>query len=145
MTLHQARGRNSYCGPAALAILTGKTTDDAARVIRSITGRSRVYGVSAFSLVRAAAKMGLTMKHIVDMTAMPTLKRLTLQQAMSQLKADRVYVVNITGHYIVLRHDGKGWCGRGWLVHDNVHTAKPLEEYRGKRKRIKRIWEVVEQ
>ena len=42
--LHTVRGRNKYCGPAAISALAGVSTDDAARAIREYSGRRAVRG-----------------------------------------------------------------------------------------------------
>lgn len=43
--LHLIRGKNSFCGPSAIATVLGLTTDHAARVLRAISGDKRVTGV----------------------------------------------------------------------------------------------------
>ena len=44
-------GMNKYCGPAVLSILTGKSTDECARVISSINGSYNVAGVQLNDLL----------------------------------------------------------------------------------------------
>jgi hypothetical protein len=70
---HQIQGTNRYCGPAAIALLTGVTTDDAARVARRVSGRRYIKGM-----------------HNRDMVA-------SLRCFYGQ-----VFSVNVTGHYVVL-------------------------------------------
>lgn len=51
-------GMNKYCGPAVLSILTGKSTDECARVISGINGDYQVAGVQLQHLLSAASKLG---------------------------------------------------------------------------------------
>ncbi len=43
--IHEVKGRNPFCGPAAYAALTGRSTDQASRAIREITGKPNVMGL----------------------------------------------------------------------------------------------------
>lgn len=53
------RGKNKWCGPAALSILTGENTDDCARFMRSISGQKRAMGFHTWVLCQALRKLGI--------------------------------------------------------------------------------------
>lgn len=56
--LHPITGRNSFCGPSAMATVLGVTTDHAARVIRGLTGERRVKGVPVSHFIAAMEQLG---------------------------------------------------------------------------------------
>lgn len=49
--LFSIRGRNRYCGPAAIAALTGLTTDDSAFLLRAVTGRRRIQSIKPLEIL----------------------------------------------------------------------------------------------
>ena len=55
-------GFNKYCGPAVLSILTGKSTDECANVIRKVNGQYMIAGVSVPDLLLAAQRLGFDSK-----------------------------------------------------------------------------------
>jgi hypothetical protein len=57
-SLHPVRGRNSFCGPAAIAALTGRTTDEAAALLRRKTGRRRITGPRALEISAVLRYLG---------------------------------------------------------------------------------------
>lgn len=61
--LHPIKGRNRYCGPAAMAAVLGVTTDHAARVIRGLTGEKRIKGVSVQHLTAAMEQLGVRVRY----------------------------------------------------------------------------------
>jgi len=58
--LHPAIGGNRYCGPGALAILTGKTTDETAAVLRAVSGKRAIRGINRKHMMAACGLLGLT-------------------------------------------------------------------------------------
>jgi len=57
-------GLNQFCGPAVMSALTGKSTDECASVIMSITGRAEVRAVNIDHLIKAFAKLRFDMNKI---------------------------------------------------------------------------------
>jgi hypothetical protein len=85
-------GMNKYCGPAVLSILTGKSTDECARVISSINGQYRVEGVLLSHLLRAADRLGFDNQAIQPgATLFGTLTRLANNEGM--------YIVSLSDHF----------------------------------------------
>src|SRR6188768_651505 len=50
-------GVNQFCGPAVLSALTGKTTDECAQVIQSISGERTIRAVQVHHLLKAFEKL----------------------------------------------------------------------------------------
>ena len=129
--LHPAIGPNRYCGPGALAILTGLDTGDTARVLREVTGKRAICGVWWPAMLAASARLGLRLTpRFVAGDRRPQ----TLEQFAAGCTRGAVYLVLVTGHYTVLA-DGEA-C-------DNC-TIYPtaLARYRKRRARVRRAWEV---
>lgn len=55
---------NKYCGPAALSIVTGMTTGEAARLLRHQSGKASIKGTTHGQMQRAFKACGVTMKSI---------------------------------------------------------------------------------
>jgi hypothetical protein len=53
---------NRYCGPAALSIITGMTTGEAARLLRFLSGKASIKGTTTGQMMRAFKNCGVTMK-----------------------------------------------------------------------------------
>jgi hypothetical protein len=141
VNLHPAIGGskgNRYCGPAALAILTGLDTGQAAANIRRLSGKSRVIGTSVTTMLRTLKALGYTPTQTTD--ARWTQKewrklRPTLQNWAAGTTCD-VFLVNITGHWLV-------YDGRSGEVCDN-HTIYPLHvgRYKFRRRFMRAAWRI---
>ena len=119
--LHRIRGRNTYCGPAALSALADISTDDAARRIRDITGDRAIRGVSPRDLHAAAKTFGLRLRWTeysrIDHEASRMYRRIvrieyipappTLGRYLKDAPPGR-HVIAVTGHYIVAAKDREG-------------------------------------
>lgn len=106
-------GQNKYCGPAVLSILTGKSTDECARVISSINGQYRVEGVLLNDLLRAADRLGF------DQRSMPVGNSLYGTLVMHS-NNDGMYIFTLPNHYVCIEVKNKKiyFC-------DN-HTKEPM-------------------
>jgi hypothetical protein len=111
--LNTAVGMNKYCGPAVLSILTGKSTDECARVISSINGQYRVEGVLLTDLLRAADKLGF------DQRPMPTGSNLYGTLVMHSNR-EGMYIFTLPNHFACIEVKDKKiyFC-------DN-HTKEPM-------------------
>ena len=58
MALFEITGRAKKCGPSAISAITGLPTHDAATIIRSVTGKRAVNGVSPRNLCASLKKCG---------------------------------------------------------------------------------------
>jgi ABC-type bacteriocin/lantibiotic exporter with double-glycine peptidase domain len=106
-------GQNKYCGPAVLSILTGKSTDECARVISSINGKYTIEGVELKHLLLAAERLGFDSEGINPAANL-------YGTLVSLAPRDGVYIVTITGHFVVIEVKDKKiyFC-------DN-HTKEPM-------------------
>jgi hypothetical protein len=107
-------GMNKYCGPAVLSILTGKSTDECARVISSVNGQYRIEGVELRHLLKAAEKLGFDNKPLaIDGSLYGTLVRLVSF-------GDGMYIVSVPNHFVAIEVNQKKiyFC-------DN-HTKEPI-------------------
>jgi len=107
-------GFNKYCGPAVLSILTGRDTDECARVISSINGQYQVAGVQLDHLIKAANKLGFDSKLIgISGSLYRTL--------VSIANDDGQYIVTVPSHFVVIEVNNKEifFC-------DN-HTKEPIK------------------
>lgn len=131
--LSPAVGRNRYCGPGALAILLGLDTDEAAARLRAVTGRRAIRRIGWFAMVLVINQR--------DARAVPcgVAPGATLRSFADALVFDGVYLVNITGHFVVLR---KG-DGRIDVADNHTIYPMPLAKFRRLRSRVKGAWKVV--
>jgi hypothetical protein len=70
-----ANDKNRYCGPAAISILTGMTTGEAARMIRQSTDKALVKGTHASDLFKVLYRCGLSYRTISVPTTRVAVKR----------------------------------------------------------------------
>ena len=105
--------RNRYCGPAALSIMTGRTTDECAANIRHLTGRRAVMMTDIGELVAVAAGMGVMLFHRHSFPnrgcpgRRPTLAA-WLRESRNVRTAGRVYLVLAGRHWQVIT--GRRYC-----------------------------------
>lgn len=91
-------GNNTYCGPSVMSAIAGINTDEAARIISSITGKKRVTGVYEEHLRIAFDLIGFKTEKIqvTANTVFGNLFHLT----------NGIYVFTVPGHYIAIEIDG---------------------------------------
>lgn len=106
-------GFNKFCGPAVLSILTGRNTDECARVITKINGSYNVTGVQLEHLLKAADIMGF------DSNSAPSIG--TLFGTISLLsRDDGMYIITLPNHFVVIEINDK----KAYFC-DN-HTKEPI-------------------
>lgn len=119
---------NTYCGPFALAFVTGKNTDEAADLLRRIGKYRIVKGVHDYVL-------GEALKSTVGVTAIVSLPKMTLRSwiKVRQRWNDKgTWVVSVTGHFLVYR-DG--------ILYDNRnHAGKPFEKHISSKRHVHHCW-----
>ncbi len=71
------RGHNRYCGPAALAAITGLSTGEAAKLLREISGKAYIKGTAVSTMLAALNQCGFPVTHKATGSAKmaPTMKR----------------------------------------------------------------------
>lgn len=98
--------RSSYCGPTAIAAITGHPISVIKETIREISGHRMVTGVSNKDLLAAMAKLGWCPVETVE-TENEHYSHRDLFKLGDFLDAhgDRgPFIVNVTGHYIAVSH-----------------------------------------
>lgn len=108
-------GYNKYCGPAVLSILTGRSTDECAKVISQVSKQYTVVGVTLTDLMESARRLGFNTEnmHIDGMSLFRAL--LTLAP-----KGDGTFIVNVPNHWVCIEvTDGK-------LYFCDNHTKEPI-------------------
>lgn len=104
----KATDKNRYCGPSAISAVTGLTTGEAARLIRSINGKASVKGTHASELVAAFAKCNIEVSSVSCVSGESTLGQWLKDSR--QLRGDDVYLVS-AGHHWQLVQGSKFVCG----------------------------------
>ncbi len=101
----------TWCGPAALTAITGKSYEECEALLAGWQSKRPVTGVGLYAMRHALEKLGYTL------IAERTRRRQTLVQWHRGRSERRgVYLVSITGHYCVVRGD----------VYVDNHTVKPV-------------------
>lgn len=107
-------GENQYCGPAVLSILTGKSTDECARILIYVTGRQVITKIHLSELKKALDRMRYEYKETaVDCS----LYSLFIQIA----KEPGFYIVSLPSHVVAIEVDSEN---KVWF-NDN-HTREPI-------------------
>ena len=132
--LHRTVGSNRYCGPGALAALTGHDTGETAKVLRTVTGKRAIIGVSAKHFYWALVRLNPSpVPMVVEAYAHRSLEFIG-----RQLAAGR-YAILLTGHYCALEVHADGSVD----VCDNMTVYPlPLLKYRRRRKRVVQLWRI---
>lgn len=143
------RKAHTWCGPYALALISGNTYDHTySECIRVANNRINylnrdrmpfqklrkvkvITGMLNHELERVAKALGCSMKWTFC-NSTPTLSRMT-----EELRPNRIYVINITDHYVVVDT-------RNWTVCDNqTQEWEPIKQSKHRRKRVRNIAEVT--
>ena len=137
--LHPAIGKNRYCGPAALSIITGLSTDECAKVLREVSGRRAIYGIGSHYMIQAMQRLGVDhVRRDADTSCDPSCIGIgrTLAVWMTAAPVSR-YLLVITGHYVVCDTQSGMVCDNG--------TVYPLaiDRYRKARKHVRQAWRLV--
>lgn len=107
-------GVNEYCGPSVLSVLTGKSTDECAAVISSITGRTQIKAVNTQDLVLALERLRF------DVEKRPLVARSLFGVLSNLSRYDGLYIVFVPKHVVAIRVENKEV-----FICDN-HTKSPI-------------------
>ena len=90
------RKRITWCGPYAVAVVSGCGYEQAYQVARKVRNKRHAKGISNMDLKKSCTKLGVKGKwHKLE-------KRTQLKKFLPTLEAGKVYVVQITKHFIVV-------------------------------------------
>lgn len=113
---------NGYCGPAAIAALTGVSTGEAARLLRDVSGRPWIKGASENIVLDVLASLGLD---VVDSYRIYPMKIMTLQRWIRERWTGELALVVAMNHYWAF--DGGYFCdsfNRLPTPVDQIHNPK---------------------
>lgn len=104
------RGHNRFCGPAALSIIAGVDTAEAASVIRHVSGKRNVTGTSHGQLLRALALLGCRAVSAAKVDPLHPKNNPTLAAWLRSGERDgqSLYLVAAGGHWQVVQ--GRRYC-----------------------------------
>jgi len=124
--------KTKWCGPTALAIITGKTLKYCHNKLARLEWKKPHYlqGVSNGSMILALREMGYVVKCIDDAWSKTLRQYIEEKQATSHFRG--VMLVNVTGHYVVI--------SKGMVADNHQWTPRPVREHPMWRKKIKRAW-----
>jgi hypothetical protein len=131
-------GRNHYCGPAALAYVLRSDPDHAAGLLRKVSGKRSIHGVTNVQLEAVLRLAGIVfakpaptqgLDGATARTPLPTLAR------WYDAAPPGEHIVCITGHYLVIH---------GHRMFDNrCHLGKPMALCPYLRRRVKAAWRIL--
>lgn len=138
--LSKVYGKNSYCGPGAIATVTGLTSDEAARALREVTGKRSIHGVTSCELEETLEYLGIDyqyyafteyydkkLKQVIHRN--PTLTQFIKWRDSVGLK-NKTFIVDLTSHFIAVEGD---------YANDNCTKSKVLiKDFGMTRTRVKR-------
>jgi hypothetical protein len=116
----EAGGLTPWCGPAALALATGRSYRGACALLRRVApacypARAEVVTTYWRDLLAALARSGVPHDPVALPAAGTTLLRLVRGEALSP----GWYLLRVTDHFLLLRQHGFGLA----RLHDNHHTG----------------------
>jgi hypothetical protein len=128
-------GKNTYCGPAALAYLMRSDPDTAARLLRKVSGKKAIIGVGYKHMHAALADAGLHYAAV-----MPTDRKLTLTHWLKTIQPEQgqEFLLGVNTdrgpHYIVIRGDR--------YFDSMCHLGKPVAKCPYLNRGVKAAWRV---
>lgn len=127
---------HTWCGPYALALVMGMTYEEALDRVKRSTRRKRIKGMWNTEVAKVLRGFGLRK---CKFSYIPEKERTNLANMTDWFKPNRIYIVNVTDHYVVL--NTKDWtmtdnCTEGWVPINIEHkngrrqTVAYCEAYR---------------
>jgi hypothetical protein len=132
-----AKGHNRFCGPAALSIIAGIDTAEAAAVIRKGNGARSIKGTTHYDILRALALLGYKASSAAKIDPF---KRKTNPTIAAWLKSDErdgqsLYLISAGYHWQVVQ--GRRFCCG--ITKDIVSIRDPKVK---RRARVVAVWKI---
>jgi len=131
---HPPTGRNHFCGPSALSILTGLDTGRCAALLRRVGGRARIKGAYHSEMRTALRELGIeTMTSHWPIGGKPTLVQWSRNTRAT--RGDGTFLITVGNHYAVVqgRRFACGWTKK----------PIPLGQAPKRRRRVTAVWSLV--
>ena len=132
-------GRTLWCGPYAMATVSGQPYDAVYKKMLRAENRGRpaylgkrkfLTGVSTdlMETVSRTLKTGILFEHVLG--------KPTVNQYLDHLRPNRIYILEVTRHYIVID------TGDGTAIDNQSGKWQPFSEFKQMRKRVRKCAEV---
>lgn len=121
--VNRPKGGNRFCGPAVISALVGCTTDEAARVLRTVSGKRAIKGTTTSEVISAFRHFGIQMKphQRYKKANRPTLAG-WLRDSVRERTAGRVFLLAAGNHWQLV--SGRRYvCGRVLQVVSVAHEG----------------------
>lgn len=128
------KGENRYCGPAALSIIARIDTTEAATLLRKISGKKSICGVSNLLLVEALRQLGFRCNREPLLKDRPTLRWWAENKLGRFDDSTSLFLVSVSRHYAVYQ-EGNYCCGI-------TRSVVPLCSSPYRLKRVRAAWRV---
>src|SRR6266571_6521031 len=126
-------GLNQFCGPAVLSALTGKSTDECASVIMSLTGRHEVRAVEVRHLLAALKKLRF------DAAAIPLTARTLYGTLIGLSNSDGLYVILVPRHVVAVEVVEK----KIYLIDNASKSPLPAESSARLMQKVEQVYKVT--
>lgn len=144
MKVKRGERSNSFCGPAALSLITGKHVDKCVQEVHhyrrnwSPERRHTVRGMSNWEMTWTLGRLGFQQSKLCLPKQNPTLVAfMRWLKRQERWSAKKVYLINVTGHYVVMK---------GIKLFDNRNPEGVFfGKYNHRRWRVKHVWEIRRQ
>lgn len=121
-----------WCGPTAVAAITGCGYDAAIDAFRQVRGKPTIKGVYGYEMNNVMGRMGYKLNRMESHHHMKLFTCMTLAEFLRRLHPmfkDKVLLVNVTRHYVVV------YNGRIIDTH-TLGKIVPASKYPKRRKRV---------
>ena len=127
----------TWCGPYALALVSGLSYDEVYKKMLRAKNKRQPKWRKLKHITRVSDQlMQIVAKTVKTPFYFKPAKRMTLSQYVDHLEPNTVYIIQITGHYVVIDT-------RTWELSDNQSlTWVPIKDSKHKRCFVKRLAEV---
>lgn len=136
---HPKTGGNKFCGPAAISIVTGMDTGQAARLIRTTNRMRKVTGTTDAQMMRALRACGISMIRHYDGDGKakdrPTVTQ-WLRDSQKMRTPGRVFLVDAAHHWQIIT--GRRFCCG--IVREIISIKDKRANRRG---RVKAVYELL--
>lgn len=128
--IHKIEEVRVYCGPAALIAVTGKRLPEvraAVNLRRGCKPTQGIIGMTKSLLSGALTELGVE-HDLVSIGPNPP----TLANFVREADSDKVYIINITGHYVTYHN--------GTIIDNHYRFGTSIDECRWAKKRVVAYW-----
>jgi len=136
------RDWNHFCGPAALSSITGKTAEFCAERLEAVRGKGKIYGVEKAVMIDTLFSLGYQASHLWFMRPSP--RKPNLQEWIRDHSGNdnHMYLINVTGHYLVYKNGILIDNDNGWIKLKNRSRSRRYA-HTNAGKTVKHVWQIM--